>query len=224
MAADGDIPGRSDDPMTQLPDAGWEAVSARKTADRAALLHEWPDWHLQEGLPPDSVLDVSRLPTSQLSSREREIVHHDATSLVQALRERRYTAVEVTKAFCHVATVAQSLTNCLTEIFYGEALQTAAELDRHIEETGEVVGPMHGLPVSIKDHILVKGHDTAAGYAAWAYRTKATRDAVAVDILRKAGAVLFVKTANPQTLLVGPCCFYLTEVITRLTSPLVIRN
>jgi Asp-tRNA(Asn)/Glu-tRNA(Gln) amidotransferase A subunit family amidase len=36
----------------------------------------------------------------------------------------------------------------------------------------------------------------------WAYKEYADKDAVVVDILRKAGAVLFVKTQNPQSLLV----------------------
>ncbi|KIP11093.1 hypothetical protein PHLGIDRAFT_28037 [Phlebiopsis gigantea 11061_1 CR5-6] len=181
--------------------AGWKSVSERKIADRAALLNEHPDWHLRGGAPPAGVLDVSHLPTSQLSGREREIVHQDATALVHALRERRYSAVEVATAFCRVAAGAQAVCNCLTEVFFAEALQRAAELDAHLAETGCVVGPLHGLPVSIKDHILVRGQDTAAGYTAWAYRTRASRDAVAVDILRRAGAVLYVKTANPQTLL-----------------------
>ena len=86
---------------------------------------------------------------------------------------------------------------------FEEGLQRAAELDRHLEEKGQVVGPLHGLPVSIKDHIRVKGHDTATGYIAWAYRKVAQEDAVVVDTLRKAGAVVYVKTANPQTLLVS---------------------
>ncbi|KAI0695647.1 amidase [Cytidiella melzeri] len=185
--------------MTDSP-LSWKHISARKLADRKSALDSWPEWHLKQTVP-DSVLDVSEITTSELTKREFEIVHQDATALAQALRERRYTAVEVTKAFCHVATMAQQLTNCLTEIFFGEALQRAAELDRHLEEKGTVVGPLHGVPVSIKDHILVKGHDTSTGYIAWAYKTHATHDAVAVDLLRRAGAVLYVKTANPQTLL-----------------------
>ncbi|GJE89672.1 amidase [Phanerochaete sordida] len=183
--------------MTPPP---WKAISARKIADREAILAQWPDWHLREEVPA-GVQDVSALPVSGLTPREREIVAQDATALVDALRARRYTALEVARAFCHVALVAQGLTNCLTEVFFDEALARAAELDRHLAETGETVGPLHGLPVSIKDHILVKGHDTASGYTSWAYNTVADRDAVAVDILRKAGAVLYVKTANPQTLL-----------------------
>ena len=178
-----------------------EEVSSAKKAEREQRLAQRPEWRLQQQVPP-GLTDVSALPTSQLTPREREIVHLDATALAEAIRARRYTAVEVLQAFCHVATIAQDLTNCLTEVFFDEGLRRAQELDRHLEDTGEVVGPLHGVPVSIKDHILVKGHDTATGYIAWAFRTVAEKDAVAVDILRKAGAVIYVKTANPQTLLV----------------------
>jgi amidase len=179
----------------------WKAISARKVADRQAALEAWPEWQLKHAVA-DDILDVTEITTSELSQREFEIVHLDATALVEALRNRRYTAVEVIKAFCHVATIAQQLTNCLTEVFFHEALQRAAELDDHVERTGTVVGPLHGVPVSIKDHILLKGQDTSTGYIGWAYKTIATKDALVVDILRQAGAVLYVKTANPQTLLV----------------------
>jgi hypothetical protein len=45
--------------------------------------------------------------------------------------------------------------------------------------------------------------DTSSGYVAWAYNTIANKDAVVVQLLRRAGAILYVKTANPQTLLVS---------------------
>jgi len=178
----------------------WREISKQKVNDRQALLDRWPQWRLKVDVP-ESRRDVSTLPTSQLTPREYQIVTQDATSLVESLHRRRYTSVEVCKAFFHVATIAQGLTNCLTEIMFEEGLQRAVELDRHLVETGQVVGPLHGLPVSIKDHIRVKGHDTSTGYIAWAYNKVATHDAVVVDILRKAGAVIYVKTANPQTLL-----------------------
>ncbi|KZT08664.1 amidase [Laetiporus sulphureus 93-53] len=178
----------------------WRDIARRKTADRQARLRQWPHWQLKEAVP-NSITDVSNVPTSQLTAREHEIVHQDATSLVERLRDRRYTAVEVLEAFCHVATIAQDLTNCLTEIMFEEGLARARELDQYLRRTGQVVGPLHGLPVSIKDHIRVKGCDGATGYVTWAYHKVAPQDAVAVDILRKAGAIIYVKTANPQTLL-----------------------
>ena len=41
-------------------------------------------------------------------------------------------------------------TNCLTEIFVERALERAKELDDILRETGKVVGPLHGLPISLK--------------------------------------------------------------------------
>lgn len=172
-----------------------------KKDEREARLAKRPEWRLGFAVPVEKN-DVSNLPTSQLTPRQFEIVHLDATALAEALRDRKYTAVETIQAFCHVATIAQDLTNCLTEVLFDEGLARARELDQHLQETGQVVGPLHGVPVSIKDHILVRGHDTATGYIQWAGCTIAEKDAIVVDLLRKAGAVIYVKTANPQTLLV----------------------
>jgi hypothetical protein len=41
-------------------------------------------------------------------------------------------------------------TSCLTEIFFVEAMERARALDQHLADTGETVGPLHGLPVSLK--------------------------------------------------------------------------
>lgn len=175
--------------------------SIKKRLEQRALLASWDEWRLREVVPA-SAKDMMPFMTKRLTDRERMIVHSDATSLVKQLRIQEYSAVEVLMAFWKVALVSHELTNCLTELFIGDGLQRATELDKHLRETGKVVGPLHGLPVSIKDHIYIKGIDTSTGYTAWAYKSVATRDAVAVSILRQAGAVLYLKTANPQTLLV----------------------
>lgn len=180
----------------------WQTVQLRKKTEQARLLAQFPHLLLRQSVI-NPQLDVSAIPISELSTQERDIVLQDATSLAEAIRQRRYSAVEVTEAFCHAATVAHQLTNCLTEIFFVDGLARAAELDYHLKETGQVVGPLHGVPISIKDHVCIKGLDTSAGYVGWAYKTTATVDATVVDVLRQAGAVLYVKTANPQTLLVS---------------------
>lgn len=51
----------------------------------------------------------------------------------------------------------------MTEIFIETALARAAELDDHLRKTGTVVGPLHGLPVSLKDQINVKGVEACMG-------------------------------------------------------------
>lgn len=54
-------------------------------------------------------------------------------------------------------------TNCLTEIFVDRALERAAWLDEQLKSTGKIVGPLHGLPVSLKDQIRIKGLETVMG-------------------------------------------------------------
>jgi len=48
-------------------------------------------------------------------------------------------------------------TSCLTEIFFVEAMERARTLDQHLAETGELVGPLHGLPISVKVRISTAG-------------------------------------------------------------------
>jgi len=81
-------------------------------------------------------------------------------------------------------------------------LAQAQALDKHLLATGEPVGPLHGLPISVKDHIFIKGARATGGFVSMADYTS-DRDAHTVEILRKAGAVFHVKTANPLGLLVS---------------------
>jgi Asp-tRNA(Asn)/Glu-tRNA(Gln) amidotransferase A subunit family amidase len=43
------------------------------------------------------------------------------------------------------------------------ALERAAFLDEHLKKTGTVVGPLHGLPISVKDQFRMKGLETIMG-------------------------------------------------------------
>jgi amidase len=103
---------------------------------------------------PESPLpsNVSKLYQTSgfLSQRQVEIVSQDATSLAAALRDRAYTAVEVTEAFCRSAALAQRTTNCLAWFAPREALERATWLDQEMERSGKPVGPLHGVPISVK--------------------------------------------------------------------------
>ncbi len=68
--------------------------------------------------------------------------------------------------------------NCLTEIFVERALQRAKELDDHLQRTGEVAGPLHGLPISLKDQICIKGLEATMGGSSRILPHLATRDAM----------------------------------------------
>ncbi|KAF8751247.1 Amidase [Rhizoctonia solani] len=181
------------------PETSWEISAARKRDDRANRLKPYAHWSLAELTPPQSHNNVIPLVHARLTDRERSFLASDVTDLAQRLATRECTALEVTTAFCKAAYAAQELTNCLTEVMFEQALGRAQELDEHISTSGKVVGPLHGVPISIKDHISIKGEDTATGFVAWAGRTIAEEDATVVRILRQAGAIIYVKTTNPQS-------------------------
>jgi amidase len=95
-------------------------------------------------------------------------------------------------------------TNCLAEIQFQEALERAEELDDFQRTTGRLFGPLHGLPVSLKDQFHVRGLDTTCGFVSWIGSTKSEIDeGVLVRSLRQAGAVIFVKTNVPTSLVIG---------------------
>ena len=50
---------------------------------------------------------------------------------------------------------------------FDKALHVAQELDEYLKETGSVKGPLHGLPISLKDQFHVEGYDTTMGYIGW---------------------------------------------------------
>jgi hypothetical protein len=106
-------------------------------------------WRLDPSTIPN---DCSKLVSTcgLLTDVELEIVKLDATALAQAIAQRQYSAVQATTAYLKAAAVAQQALNCLTDYFPEEALERAAWLDAEQERTGKVVGPLHGVPVSIK--------------------------------------------------------------------------
>ncbi|KAF3922522.1 Acetamidase [Orbilia brochopaga] len=146
---------------------------------------------------PRNVYEIAR---NTLTDREQEITELGPTRLVEALAKSRYTSVQVTKAFLRRAAVAQKLTNCITELLPDLAIKRAESLDAHLLNTGTPIGPLHGLPISVKEHIGIKSHDLNAGFCAWV-GTIAAADAAILKPLYDAGAVFYVRTTQPQTLM-----------------------
>jgi Asp-tRNA(Asn)/Glu-tRNA(Gln) amidotransferase A subunit family amidase len=137
-----------------------------------------------------------------LSAREIDITEgYDATALLQKLASKELSAVEVTTAFCKRAAIAQQLTFCLTETFFDKALARARQLDDNLAATGKTIGPLHGLPISLKETFNVACVPTSLGFVSYLDRPAPTTNSALVDILLAAGAVLYVKTNVPQTMM-----------------------
>lgn len=182
----------------------WQEKAQLKQSEAASKIP--PEWRLSLDIltaisNESNVLDI---PTKCgiLSARELDITeHYDATDLLQRLASKELSAVEVTTAFCKRAAIAQQLTFCLTETFFDQALARARQLDDHLTATGQTVGPLHGLPISLKDCFNVAGVPTSLGFVSYLDRLAPTTNSSLVDILLAAGAVLYVKTNVPQTMM-----------------------
>lgn len=138
-------------------------VAAHKQSDREKNLSQYR-LHDDGAKPGDDVAHVQAYPQAALTEKQKEIVNCDATALAEQIQRGAYTCTEVLTAVVTVAIRANDVTNCLTESCLKDAFERAAKLDQHFKTTGKVVGPLHGVPVSIKDHIKVKGLGTSAGY------------------------------------------------------------
>ncbi len=91
----------------------------------------------------------------------------------------------------------------MSEIAFVSAEQRARELDEHLLRTGQLIGPLHGLPVSMKDRFNIEGLEAACGYVSWLGKTKdAESEGVLVKTLRRTGAIFFAKTNVPMSMLV----------------------
>ncbi|KAF2469789.1 amidase [Lindgomyces ingoldianus] len=178
----------------------WQLASWMKKDERYNRIPK--DWLLKD-LPSSNVttyLDIPRK-SKLLNAEELKITEeYDATSLAEAIRRKELKCVDVTRAFCKRAAIAQQLTNCLTEILFDDALARAAALDDHLAAGKPPLGPLHGVPVSLKDTFKIKGYDASIGIAALVYNP-AKENSILVDILLNAGAVLYCKTNIPQTLM-----------------------
>ncbi|KAH7915795.1 general amidase [Hygrophoropsis aurantiaca] len=191
----------------------WSDLVADKKRRQAESIPK--EWLISP--PPDTLLDVTAFPETcgLLTAHEIEITNTLVDVLLRKLASGEWTSVAVTTAFYKRAIIAHQLVNCLTEIFVDRALARAAELDAHLKTTGQVVGPLHGLPISLKDQLSIQGLETIMGYVSWIGKY-AEKNAVLVDILIQCGAVPFVRTNVPQTLM-WPETF--NNIFGRTTNP-----
>ncbi|PYH35520.1 putative acetamidase [Aspergillus neoniger CBS 115656] len=181
----------------------WKSTVYKKRAAQLAAIP--PSWRLPESITADPPLNALKAIRSCdiLTEKELEWTEiNDSTVLLSMLANREISSVQLTTAFCKRAAIAQQLTKCLTEIFFDRALSRAKELDDILENTGKVTGPLHGLPVSIKDRFDVEGFDTTVGWVGLVGKPAQSHSSIALS-LESMGAVLYVKTNVPQSLMMS---------------------
>ncbi|KAJ4288467.1 hypothetical protein N0V90_011702 [Kalmusia sp. IMI 367209] len=184
----------------QLPPK-WQLISWQKKDEQYARIPS--EWLIPSGkLPASGVTNYLDIPRKCGVLNEEELrltERYDASGLGEAIGRQEVKSVDVVQAFCKRAAIAHQLTNCLTEIFFDDALKRAKELDDHLASGKPPLSALHGVPISIKDTFNIKGYDASIGIAALCFKP-AQDNSVLVDVLLNAGAVLYCKTNVPQTL------------------------
>lgn len=134
-----------------------------------------------------------------LNKDQLEITNLNATELLRSIHTGKLKAVEAVEAFCARAAIAHQLVNCLTDFFPEEALAQAKVLDEEFARSGKIVGPLHGMPMAVKDIMAVKGKVTTLAWVAWVDSQPSPLDASPAKVMRDAGALFFARTTMPQT-------------------------
>jgi aspartyl-tRNA(Asn)/glutamyl-tRNA(Gln) amidotransferase subunit A len=120
----------------------------------------------------------------------------------RALRDGRTTCVEILRGCFAQVDEWEPKVHAWVVLDHERALQQAKARDDELA-TGKDRGPLHGIPIGIKDIIDVAGLPTACGAKRWANRV-VENDARVVANLRNAGAVIMGKTVTTPYAWIDP--------------------
>lgn len=145
--------------------------------------------------------DVLSLPEPE---NAREIYMASAADLRRMLASRKISSADAVRVLAGRARrIGREQLNAVTEEFYEEAYQRAKFLDETVtpEQWQDIAKfPLLGVPISIKDSFHQKGAYSTCGMSVYCQEPK-TDDGLLVELLRDAGAILFVRTNVPQCLM-----------------------
>lgn len=151
-----------------------------------------------------ALLGIATPLPSALAAQEAgtiDVVELTAEQLAQDYAAGRHTVAQVTRAFLARIAIHEDRYNAFISM-NPDALAEAEALDEELAR-GSVRGPLHGVPVVVKDNIDMAGLVTTAGWdgfssAAGGVDMVPQDDAAVVERLRAAGAVILGKTNLPD--------------------------
>jgi aspartyl-tRNA(Asn)/glutamyl-tRNA(Gln) amidotransferase subunit A len=115
-----------------------------------------------------------------------------ATELSAQIAARRLSPVEVADAFLDRITAQDQRLHAYIDVYAGEARLAAEAADKAIR-SGHAIGPLHGVPIALKDLIDLEGRITTGGSAAWRERRSPGTATLARKLIA-AGMIVLGKT------------------------------
>ena len=125
-----------------------------------------------------------------------EIAYMPASAMAGLIAAGKLSASDVMRATLARAEKAQAALNCFITICGEEAMRDAAAADAR-QARGEKLGPLHGVPLHVKDLVNTAGVRTTFGSLMHEHNVP-TADQVCIARLKAAGAILFAKTTTPE--------------------------
>jgi len=160
-------------------------------------------FRMVSGTTVASAVSAAITSAAQAASTDKsdEIIFMSATKLAQMIRAKKVSAFEAVNAYIDRQLMINDRLNAVVMNSYARARAEAKALDDKAAK-GEFVGPLHGVPMTIKDSLDTEGViTTGATYGRQQYVP--TKDATVVARVRKAGAILLGKTNTPEFTLGG---------------------
>lgn len=132
---------------------------------------------------------------------DRETAFTPAYELKEQIATKQISPVELTALYFDRIDKLDSQLNSYLTLMRDEAMEMAREAEAAVMR-GDELGPMHGLPVSVKDTQATRGVRMTSG--SLVYKDRVTEeDAVIVGRLRKAGAIFLGKTNASEFGMIG---------------------
>jgi amidase len=124
------------------------------------------------------------------------ITFSSASALARRIRRRDVTAEEVVDAYLQRVDLVNPTINAMIQIVGEQARAEARRADAALAR-GESVGPLHGVPITVKDNMAVAGLPCTSGTLGRAHWMP-EQDASTVARLKAAGAIVLGKTNLPE--------------------------
>ena len=125
----------------------------------------------------------------------------DAIALSTGLQKGTFSSFDIVSAYLERIRNQDTWLHCFVEVYETEALEAAQASDQ-MRKAGYTLGPLHGLPIAVKDLVDIAGKVTTIGSPIFANNI-AKSDAYLTQRLKAAGAIIIGKTHMVQFALGG---------------------
>lgn len=134
---------------------------------------------------------------------DEDLTFAPATKLLELISTKQVSPVELTEMYFTRIDRINSQLNAYLLLTHDQAIRTAKSAEEAIIR-GDDLGPLHGLPIPIKDTQMTKDVLTTSGSLVFKDRVP-EKDSAVVERVRKAGAIILGKTNVPEFGMVGTC-------------------